>query len=72
MCEDSSNRGDNPKEEFKTGKSIFPGPEAGQHEIRLIFRNTSDTPLEDVVILDSLTSNFEMVSSDVSSSKAEN
>lgn len=56
------------RREFKTGKSIFPGPEAGQHEIRLIFRNTSDTPLEDVVILDSLSSNFEMVSSDVSSS----
>ena len=56
------------RREFKTGKSIFPGPEAGQHEIRLIFRNASDTPLEDVVILDSLTSNFEMVSSSVSSS----
>ena len=56
------------RREFKTGKSIFPGPEAGQHEIRLIFRNTSDTPLEDVVILDSLTSNFGMISSDVSSS----
>ena len=31
------------RREVRTGKSIFPGPELGQHEIRLLFTNTSDT-----------------------------
>ena len=54
------------RREVRTGKSIFPGPELGQHEIRLLFTNTSDTPLEDVTILDSIGLKFEMLSSEVS------
>ena len=54
------------RREVRTGKSIFPGPELGQHEIRLLFTNTSDTPLEDVTILDSIALEFEMLSSEVS------
>ena len=54
------------RREVRTGKSIFPGPELGQHEIRLLFSNTSDTPLEDVTILDSIGLKFEMLSSEVS------
>ena len=54
------------RREVRTGKSIFPGPELGQHEIRLLFTNTSDTPLEDVTILDSIGLEFEMLSSEVS------
>ncbi|HII89918.1 MAG TPA: hypothetical protein HA247_02770, partial [Candidatus Thalassarchaeaceae archaeon] len=49
------------RREVRTGKSIFPGPELGQHEIRLLFTNTSDTPLEDVTILDSIGLKFEML-----------
>ena len=56
------------RREFKSGKSIFPGPEPGQHEVRMMFNNTSDTPLEDVVILDSPGVEFKMISSEVSSS----
>ena len=56
------------RREIKTGKSIFPGPEVGQHEILLTFNNTSDNPLEDVVLLDSITSNFELISSTVRAS----
>ena len=54
------------RREIRTGKSIFPGSELGQHEIRLLFTNTSDTPLEDVTILDSIALEFEMLSSEVS------
>ena len=54
------------RREVRTGKSIFPGPELGQHEIRLLFTNTSDTPLEDLTILDSIGLEFEMLSSEVS------
>lgn len=54
------------RREVRTGKSIFPGPELGQHEIRLLFTNTSDTPLEDVTILDSIALEFELLSSEVS------
>ena len=54
------------RREVRTGKSIFPGPELGQHEIRLLFTNTSDTPLEDVTILDSIGLKFKMLSSEVS------
>ena len=54
------------RREVRTGKSIFPGKEPGQHEIRLMFTNMSDTPLEDVTILDSIGLMFEMLSSEVS------